>query len=131
MATRDCDACGAPYEAKRATSRYCSTRCRTRASRSGQAARGKPAARELPAQSSGVVAAVSARLESAGVLDTMEAQAALLLAERMQAGTDAGSSVAALNRELMATVDRALALRSVAADPMDELRARRERRNAS
>lgn len=78
-----------------------------------------------------MVEATRARLLAAGVLDSMEGQAALLIAERMQSGNDTGSGIAALNRELAATVDRALSQQAVAADPMDELRARRERRNAS
>lgn len=128
--SRACVACGASFEAQRETARYCSPKCRKRGSRGGLT--GVVVEPPAPRVATGaVVKAARTRLLEAGVLDTMEGQAALLIAERMESGNDTGSGIAALNRELAATVDRALSQQAAAADPMDELRARRERRNAS
>lgn len=128
--SRACVACGASFEAQRDSARYCSAKCRKRGSRGGLT--GVVVEPPAPRVVTGaMVEATRARLVEAGVLDTMEGQAALLIAERMESGNDTGSGIAALNRELAATVDRALSQRAAAADPMDELRARRERRNAS
>jgi hypothetical protein len=53
----------------------------------------------------------------------------VFLAERLSASTfDTGSAVAAVSRELRATMTAALADVPVANDPLDELRARRDRK---
>ena len=58
---RACDVCGIDYEAQRVSSRYCSGRCRTRATRKGLA--NAPAAvvpiRQVPASAGAAIPAVS------------------------------------------------------------------------
>lgn len=66
-------------------------------------------------------------LEEAGRLDTIRGQAALVLARRLDSRTmDTGSAVAAVVRQLDATVEAAVAGAHMAADPVDELRRRRD-----
>lgn len=75
-------------------------------------------------------AATRAELEAAGRLDSMLGQVALLLAERM-CEFDTGSGTAALSKELRAVMATAVQGAPAAADPVDELRARRDRKRGS
>ena len=78
---------------------------------------------------SGVVATVTAELTAAGMLDSHQGQAALLLARQMESGDDTGAALAQMVRQLTATMASALAsAEPAAADPVDELRSKRERR---
>jgi hypothetical protein len=73
--------------------------------------------------------AVRRELDVAGRGASALGQAALLLAERIDAGTDTGSVVAALSRELRATLEAATRAASPRRpDRVDELRQRRQRR---
>lgn len=77
------------------------------------------------------MATVTAELTAAGMLDSHQGQAALLLARRMESGDDAGAALAQMVRQLRETM--ASALSSAVpdeVDPVDELRARRDRRRA-
>ena len=74
----------------------------------------------------GLVAAVRAELEAADRLSTVAGQHALELARRIAAAPEMSSGVAALSRELRAVMGEALAGVGAAADPVDELRARRD-----
>lgn len=125
---RTCDICPNVYEAKRASSRYCSETCRKRAQRAGLNKSRKP----KPKQSAvaGVVAATLARVQAAGVEDSEAAQAALVLAARIDAGADSGASIAAMVKQLHATMAVAMENAVAAEDPIDELRRRREARRA-
>lgn len=116
---RHCGICGRPYEAKTNASRYCGSTCRNRKAR-GSAPIAETVG-ELPAQT-------RAQLEAAGRLDTVIGQQAVRLAEQICVET--GSSLAALNRELRATMAEALADVAPVADALDELKARREARRA-
>lgn len=61
--------------------------------------------------------------------DTPLGRAALVLAGRLDnAKDDAGSAVAALAKELRSTLDAALKNATTKADPLDELREKREAR---
>ncbi len=131
---RDCDVCGTGYEAQRRSSRYCSTRCRTRATRAGVA--NEPVERssdvELPV---GVAAATEAELRAVGRLETAKGQAALLLARRLETATaDTGSAVASLARQWQSALEAALAHAGQEASALsrarDELAARRAARSA-
>lgn len=143
---RQCDSCGKPYEAQRATSRFCCTTCRSRASRGAVRPRtsttrpvallrspkqilGRPA--PTPPVGSNLSAAVRRELEEADRLDTALGQAVLGLAERLESGVDTGSAVASLTRELRATLAEAVAGARVASSPLaqmrDELAERRRR----
>lgn len=77
------------------------------------------------------MAAVTAELTAAGMLDSYQGQAALLLARRMESGDDTAPALAQMVRQLRETM--ASALSSAVpdeVDPVDELRARRDRRRA-
>ena len=80
---------------------------------------------------SGLLESVRSELAAAGVAGTVLGQTALLLAERLEAGTDNGSSVAALVRQLRETMAAAMANEVAVADPLDELAVKRELRRSS
>ena len=127
-----CHQCGEPFEAKRSHAKWCSARCRKQDQRAGGASvtelRAEPAEGELTP----TVAATWAKLEEAERLHTPEGMAALALAHRLDnGGRDTGSALAAVARELRASLEAAMAGAKVAADPLDELRARREAKRAS
>lgn len=131
---RICDACGAAYEAIRANARFCSDRCRKRTARQPKPLAEMPTVTPEVAQLlvSQLSKIVTDELVAGGVLDTSPGQAALLLAQRMELGTtDTGSAVAAMSRELRSLMAEALGKTETAADPMDELKARRESRRTA
>lgn len=74
---------------------------------------------------------MTAELATAGMLDSHQGQAALLLARRMESGDDTGAALAQMVRQLRETMTSAL-LSAVPdeVDPVDELRARRDRHRA-
>ncbi len=127
---RTCDVCGTTYVAKRAAARYCSDTCRKRAQRAGVNKDRQPAP-QPEAPSAGVYAATLARVTAGGVEGSESAQAALVLAARIDAGLDSGASIAAMVRQLHATMAVAMENAERAADPIDELRRRRAARRAS
>ena len=126
---RECDACGKTYEARRVTSKFCSPKCRIRNHEMSK----RPSA-VLPAEpvnEDSVAAKSRAKLEAAGRLDTWEGAVALQLAARLDAQVrEGGMGVAAIVREHRASMEEALKGAHVAADPVDELRERRDRRRA-
>lgn len=116
-----CEGCGKPVE--KAKARFCSDACRKRVSRKVEV---EPS--QVP---TGVVRTVKRDLEKARTIDTPLGQMTLQLAERLENSTfDTASAIAALAKELRLTLEAALAQQVRADDPMDELRARRERRHA-
>lgn len=143
---RNCDGCGRSYEAKRKTSRYCGSLCRTRASRAGGS---KPKIVGLPAPSpgdlagespgtpvpAGFVGSVQLELEQAGRLHTVLGQQAIVLAEQMLRPINTGASVASLSKEFRAVMAAAMEGAKVEADPVtllqEEWRARLELRRSS
>lgn len=148
-----CEQCRDRFEAKRSTAKYCTTRCRTRATRA-RATRARaqglpaPAAVDRPAAGAAVppasapppaadggdvpllIAATISELVAAGRLGTTIGQQAVKLAERMVNRSETGSAVASLSKELRATMVEALKGTAQEADPIDELRARRDRKRA-
>jgi hypothetical protein len=132
---KSCTVCGGSFEAKRAAAKTCGDRCRQRAHRSPQAA-SEPKVLELPAESTSepspagsVTTATAAELEQAGRLETALGQAALALARRIDTGaSETGSSFASLARQHREALAEAVRDAKKAADPLDELRARRERK---
>jgi hypothetical protein len=138
---RNCDYCGAAYEAKRSTSRYCKP-----AHRVSMSQRGKPKASvteanvtELPTPKDTpeeepkstelppLVAAVALELANAERFNTSLGQQAFYLATRIAtASFDTGSSIASMSRELREVMSRAMEGVAVADDPLDELKRRRE-----
>lgn len=105
MGVKACSVCGARFDA-RGNMKRCPS---CRAARS-------------------VRAAVEASLREAGKRDTAMGEAALVLAARLDAGTDPGSAMAAMAKELRTTMTELTRGVSAVADPVDELRRRRERR---
>lgn len=139
---RNCDACGEAYEAKSKQSQFCKVpECRrTRARARKQRSRGGEVL-ELPARESEpsatpltVEAATLAQLTAADRVESPAGQNALVLARRLdQAMLDrleTGSSVSALSKQHLAVLSEAVKDAKVAADPVDELKERRERRRA-
>jgi hypothetical protein len=128
MPQRACDVCGKLYTAQRSTSKYCSVACRVR---KFEGAKSVSVAVKSPDSSTGSLAGLTRNeLEQAGRLGTALGEAALVLARRIDAGHDPGSAVAALAREHRAALAEAVRGARRAADPMDELKARRERKHA-
>ena len=125
---RLCASCGRPYEAKRASSRFCGPTCRQRASRALAAGIPPRASTpdDHPVPPSELERATIRELEAAGRLQTAFGQVAVELARRIGSRRETGAAVAALARELGATMTAALAGVADAADPLDEIRARRD-----
>ena len=122
-----CVACGKTFEAQRSTKRYCSTSCRTRASTGAVVPMVKP---EEPKSAGSVYAATLTELTEANRVSTAQGQAALRLAELIDAGGQTGSAVAALTKEWATRLAVATEGAAVKADPVDELRMRRDRKFA-
>lgn len=117
---RKCESCGRAYEARSSRSRFCGGTCQKRGIRAN------PQVAPAPAGDDGLVGAVRLELEEAGRLESVAGQAALLLAGKMCGGGDTGSGLAALERELRATMVEALQGGVAVGDPLDELKARRD-----
>ena len=126
---RACDSCGTDYEAKRPSSRYCSTKCRNRAARAGTS-KPRVATDAKPASTSTTVAD-QVRRELGTQLDSAAGQMALSLAHRLDGAVDTGSAMAAVARELRSILAELLGSTIQVADPIDELKAARERRRTS
>jgi hypothetical protein len=125
MPERLCDLCGRPYTAQRATSKYCSTRCRVRASKTPAAVTAVTPvgsggnAPERP--SGGLLGAVRAELEAIGQLDTAHGHLAVALAERLTTTHESASGTAQLSRELREVLASAAAAKAAAVDEWEEI----------
>ena len=125
--TRSCDSCGASYESIRATSRFCTPKCRKRGSRSPTKSAPSHSVPEIVPDGLGLLATVVRELEAANVLDTVLGQLAVEIVGRVLNRAETGSAVAALTKQLRDTMTAALASSVVVvADPLDELRNRRD-----
>jgi hypothetical protein len=124
---RECAQCGHSYEAVRPSSKYCGDTCGKRARRSPKQIAVKP--RPMVA-SAGLEAVAARELEAAGRLDTVLGQAALVLARRLESPMETGASIASMTKQLRETLVDALKGAAQAADPLDELRARRDSKRA-
>lgn len=129
-AARRCDHCREPYIAKTVRSRYCSNVCRVMAAKSRGSTSATVGVEPAGVASSDIADATLAQLEQAGVEGSPLGQSALLLARRIGAGMDSGSSIAALNREWRMVMAEALACADTG-DGIDELRGRRDVKRAS
>lgn len=76
----------------------------------------------------GVADSVRATLTAIGKTDTALGASALVLAERLDRKTTADTAVAAMTKELRATLAELTKDAPAKGDPVDELRERRERR---
>lgn len=132
---RTCEVCPNEFDAKRASAKYCSERCKKRAQRrpgGTKAAKVLPLPPEQPdAPVSGLMLATAVELEQAGRLETAAGQAVIALARRIDhSSAETGNALAALVREHRAALADAVRDAKQAADPLDELRSRRERKLA-
>jgi hypothetical protein len=119
--TRTCASCGRPFEATSHRATYCGPTCRKRASR-GAVVTDIAERRPGPTKATGLVLAVTAELEEAERLETAMGQTALALAVRLESGVDTGSAVAALTRELRATMEAATAGARAVGSPLQQMR---------
>src|SRR4051794_26549205 len=113
---RACDYCGRTYEAQTSRSRYCCTSCRARACDRGMSAPASPdVVKTLPVAvaepvAGDVEAATAVALSEAGRSETPLGCLALSLARRVDnSQRETGQAVAALARQLAATLEGALA----------------------
>jgi hypothetical protein len=141
---KSCASCGTEFEAKRAAAKYCGDRCRQRVHRRPDQAKTaellpvppEPKSRaddSAPGPSlydlGPVTLATLAELEDAARASSSAGQAALALAQRIDRGyAETGSAFASLVRQHGVTLAEAVRGAAKAADPLDELRARRERK---
>lgn len=130
---RSCAHCGASFTAQRSSARFCGGRCRAQAA--AERAKGRVVAQEAaPADTaplgrpSNLLEAVRGLLAASGALATPAGRLCEVLAVRVASGEEAGAALASLSRELRAALAAATAGTRSAADPVDELRARREAR---
>ena len=128
---RPCDVCGTPYEAKRATSRYCSPTCRVRKSRGAEVVPLPAVDSEKPTepQRGPCYTATLRALTEADRHETPLGVAALALAQRIDSpGMDTGSALASVVGRLESTLTAAMKGAGAATAPgqlKDELAARR------
>lgn len=130
---RNCDSCGLSYDAKRPNSRFCGQTCRKRHQRSPEP---KQVAEVVdlpprPAPESGLVGVIVRKLTEVDRLDSVLGQQAVALAERIVSPYETGASVASLSKELRAVMESALADVGVKADPVDDLKAFRDRKRVA
>lgn len=136
MALRACDFCGAEYSAVRPGSRFCGATCRKRSSRAGGSRPPPAAAVVLPVATGGgavlsLYDATLAELTAAGRAESALGRSALLLARRLDGAVrEPGMGMAALAKQHEQTLAGAVRGAARAADPVDELKAARDRKRA-
>lgn len=133
---RLCAGCGRSVASQRAGALYCGDTCKKRGQRAQKAAERQNIAPERgitpeSGPESTLVASVHAELVEADRLNTSAGQVALELAVRLANRRELGSSVASLAKQFDAAMDKALAGVAVAADPLEEIRARRDRKRSA
>jgi hypothetical protein len=124
-----CQVCEERFEAKRSTAKYCSERCKKRAQRGAGAKNAETREQETRSGLGSVAAATLIELQEAKRLQTPLGQAALALAHRLDMSQmDTGQAVASLAKQLQQTLEAATADAQLENDPVDEVRAARERK---
>lgn len=123
---RNCERCGEalPLQTGRGRRRKFCSAC----------SRSKNKPRRVPAQISteGLYESVRAEFDAAGVLSSSDAEAALLLARRIEKEVDPGSAIAQMVRTLREVKSAALSVAdSVESDPVDEFTAKRREREGA
>lgn len=125
---RSCDRCGKTYDARRPQSRFCSSACRVSAGRARKAGSPEALAPVEPVEApmgGPLFDATMTELRRAGRDTAPAGVLALGYARRIDAGSETGSSHAALGREYRAAMSEALADAPKALDRLDELSERR------
>lgn len=143
---RACVICGAPYEGLSERAKYCSSTCRSRASRGATTSQvvtdsettqvtGSDIAPVVdlnpPVERGPVEAALFSELSDVDRAGSALGQAALTLARRVDAGRDMGTGLAALVRQMEATRASATADVKSAASPLDKARDQLAERRAA
>lgn len=133
MGPLTCDVCGEPFVAARENARFCSAKCRKRHSRNPDA--GGPSVISATPQvldgGGSIEEATRAQLDAVGRVGSPLGQIALLLARRLDENRrESGMGVAAVVREHTRVLADAVRGAAVAADPVDEVRERRDRKRA-
>lgn len=134
----ECAACGGRFEGKRPTAKYCSPRCRTRASRATKGESVPPRRdaaivvglppREVDLED-GFAAQTRRELEAAGRLDGYLGRSAMYLAGILDASPgDTGGGHAALIRQYIASMAAALDGANVQETAVESLRRRAQGR---
>ena len=129
---RNCEKCGAklPLQQGRGRRRKMCEACSPTRDR-GKARAAAPVVPISSPTSRSVLTSVTDELTAAGMLDSHQGQLALVLAGRIEQGDDTGASLSQMVRQLRETMASALAsAEPEAVDPLDELRAKRERRSS-
>lgn len=124
---RICGVCEEPFQAHSKLAKFCSQECRNRS-------KTKPVQVEAPRPTTGggVTAETAKTLARLNKLDTPQGAAALVVASRLDFDTAASANgVAALSKELCRVMEAIEADVPAAADPLDELRKRREARRGA
>jgi hypothetical protein len=126
---RACVICGTGFVARNSRRRFCSDRCRKRAVRGGFVAAVSAAEPRTPSGPGAVEQATGEVLRAVGRLGTPLGQVAVVLARRLDhPGADTGSALSAVARQLQVAMEAVTADVRPAMDPLDELRARRDRK---
>lgn len=141
--TKTCEICKTEFDSQRHYARFCSGRCRARAHRAGisqprpgskKKPKPEPKKRE-PVNPDGLLEAVRAELDAAGVTGTAAGQHALELATRIVNAPPLNTGVAAMSKQLQSVMADALGPADAAAaapmNPLDELKARRDRKRSA
>ena len=123
--TRTCGGCATGISHLQATAKACSSKCRKRMAI-------RAARRESPEpEASPLVDRTIQTLTNTGLLDTYEGQLAVILAKRItRSSLDSGASMASLSKELRQIMADLKTSEIQVKDPIDQLRARRERRES-
>lgn len=119
---RECTQCGGPNETKGRYAQFCSAECRATSRLEPET----PRAAE-PEDSYPLADVVRRELEAAGVLDTALGQQAVTIAVRM--ADAAATALAPLSKELRSVMAAATRGAETEADPVDELKLRRDRKS--
>lgn len=123
--TRTCAQCGKPFEARSSRAQFCSSTCRAHKAKGQPSRAPQPDAPEQPP--AGQESSVRAVLEAAGRESSPLGIACLVLARRIDGSAqETPQALAALVRELRATLAEALDGAGQAADTVDEVGARRD-----
>lgn len=131
MVERVCPQCGKFFEGKRSTAKFCSPSCRVYSSKGKPPV--SPVPRVLPADFSDdgpVTAAARLELTAARVEGSMLGAATLAVARLLDSG-ESGGAAAQLASRLIDLRREALKDATVAADPVDELRSRRDAKRSA
>jgi hypothetical protein len=122
MANLTCQACGNDFVG-RADAKTCSNACKKRRLKNPGIAQEEP--------SDALIAAVELELEKHGAVDSRPGQQAIQLAKMMSGKFAMATGVASISKELDRMIRVAIEESVVVADPLDELRRRREAKRAS